>query len=173
MDSDLDFLDSSHLKFPVLANLSRAQLVELLRNSKTQDLANGDVLFSEGSTGNSIYIILKGEVVACIRYGLPSQKKLARLKPGESFGEIAMLTGIERTSTMVALTPCRVLQISKAAVDAAGVGGVFFHNVARVLAARLAKMNAKASKDPDFTETLIMDASAMQSGDPHAYLKQI
>lgn len=173
MDSDLEFLDSGHHKFPVLANLTRPQLVDLLRNSKQQDLRANEVLFSEGSMGNSIYIILKGEILACVRCGLPSEKKLARLKAGESFGEIAMLNGIERTSTMVALTPCRVLQVSKATVDSAGVAGVFFHNVARVLAARLAKMNAKASKDPNFAETLVMDASALQAGNPHDWLKEI
>ncbi len=42
---------------------------------------------------------------------------LARLGPGEFFGEVAVLTGKPRTATIVARTPVTVIEISRQDLD--------------------------------------------------------
>ncbi len=70
--------------------------------------APGEMVCQAGEKGNSMYYILEGEVEA-IREGYSPK----RMRPGEFFGEIAMLLGGERTATVTAATDVHIVEISR------------------------------------------------------------
>jgi CRP-like cAMP-binding protein len=90
----------SDLTLPELA------IVDALLHKR--DYLAGEVIFDEGEVGQTVYILLEGEVTIC-RQGRPDTGQLARLGPGEFFGELGLLDDSVRTAQALAATDCRLL----------------------------------------------------------------
>ena len=73
----------------------------------------GEALVSCGETGDSMFVILDGRVEVAGQSDAGSQVVLAKLGPGEYFGEISLLTGEPRNATVCAETDTLVLEIRK------------------------------------------------------------
>jgi CRP-like cAMP-binding protein len=73
-----------------------------------RDYAAGEVIFDEGDVGQTLYILLEGEVTIC-RQGRPDDGRLARLRPNEFFGELGLLEDSVRTAQARAATDARLL----------------------------------------------------------------
>jgi len=156
-------------KIDILNNLTPAQAGILLEAAKSKQLFKTEILFAEGSQGNCLYVVLQGTLTANIKHGTPAEKHVATLFPGDSFGEVAMLTGSERTATIQAVTTSLVMQITKDAIQKAGLGSVIYQNIARVLAERLMKMNHKAGKTRGFVDTFVGDQAKFLQIRPSHY----
>ncbi len=66
----------------------------------------GDTVVRQGQPGADVYLVLDG-VIRVERDG----ERLAEYGPGALLGERAHLEGGTRTSTLVAVTPCRVASV--------------------------------------------------------------
>ena len=75
--------------------------------------AAGERIIEEGAAGDSLFLVDRGEVRVLRRLG-GTPREIARLGEGECFGEMAMLTGQQRTATVVAATDVDVFMIDKA-----------------------------------------------------------
>lgn len=64
---------------------------------------SGEVIFREGSFGETMYEITAGSVAIIAGYGTPDEQKLATLGAGEIFGEMGLVEYYERSATAVAL----------------------------------------------------------------------
>ncbi len=76
----------------------------------------GQVLFKRGQMGDSLYVVLRGEV----HIVLPSQagnEVMAVVDEGGMLGEVALATGGKRTAAALAAKPTQVLQLSEDALD--------------------------------------------------------
>ena len=61
-----------------------------------------DYVVSEGERGDSLYFLNKGEVSVTIREsGTKEQQLINILKDGTVFGEVALLTKLKRTATII------------------------------------------------------------------------
>jgi CRP/FNR family transcriptional regulator, cyclic AMP receptor protein len=131
---------------PMFAECSDKELA--LVDMFTDDLgvAAGDVLIHQGEFGYEAFVIVSGEARVTI-----DDVEVARLGPGEFFGEMAMLNPTtERCASVQALTPMRVLVASRRTFN----GLLEITNVAtwmlRSLATRLsAAQSARTSIDQD------------------------
>jgi CRP/FNR family cyclic AMP-dependent transcriptional regulator len=85
---------------------SKKELQAVARASDQVDLAEGRALCEQGSIGREAFIILEG-TAEVKRNG----KKVATLKAGDTFGELALLDHGPRTATVTATTPLKVLVI--------------------------------------------------------------
>ncbi|HAU89758.1 MAG TPA: cyclic nucleotide-binding domain-containing protein, partial [Elusimicrobia bacterium] len=78
--------------------LSDAMLAEFSGYFKQTAYAAGDVIFKEKTTGDSLFIVVSGEVV--IEKAMDEEgrefKTLAILAGGEFFGEMAVIEGLPR-----------------------------------------------------------------------------
>src|SRR6187402_1744925 len=63
----------------------------------------GDVLFREGDLGTQAYLLEEGRV-RLIKRVRGVERSLMVLKPGDFFGESALLVGAARSSTAIALS---------------------------------------------------------------------
>jgi len=69
----------------------------------TKVYRKSEVIFEENSSGNEMYIVCSGRVKL---YSEPKRGRrtvLAVLKPGEHFGEMALIDGSPRSATAIAL----------------------------------------------------------------------
>ena len=89
--------------------LEQALSVQLMHGAarpKITQLQPGDELVRQGDFGQDIYLVLDG-VIRVERDGT----RLAEYGPGAMLGERALLEGGTRTSTLVAVTRCRVASV--------------------------------------------------------------
>ena len=81
-------------------------------------LGAGEVLFSQGEAGDSVYVVERGEIEISV-HSLDGRKLALDIhRDGEVFGEIALFGG-DRTATATALTDCVLRRIRRADVLAA------------------------------------------------------
>ncbi|MGZ3475165.1 MAG: Crp/Fnr family transcriptional regulator [Polyangiales bacterium] len=73
----------------------------------------GDVLFKEGEAGNEAFLLQEGRV-RLLKKVRTVERSLMVLKPGDLFGESALLSGVTRSSTAVALTDGVALALAEA-----------------------------------------------------------
>jgi CRP-like cAMP-binding protein len=106
-----------------------------------RDFPAGAVLFEEGDPGSRMYVIQSGAVRIVKRVG-SREITLARLGPGEAFGEMALLEGQPRSATAVVESPARILEIDEAAfADLVRRNGEIALRLLRRLSARLRDAN--------------------------------
>lgn len=96
---------------PLFTSLSPASLEALIMKMGYVTLEEGEVLFTEGEDGDTLYVISEGEV-AVFQEGPPRQE-LARLIEGDFFGEIAIVTDQKRSATIEAVQHTELLSIDR------------------------------------------------------------
>lgn len=94
-------------RVPLFAGCSKSELRELAKTADELDIREGTVLTREGRTGKEFFVLVDG--TAQVTKG---DKKVAELKAGDWFGEIALLTDSPRTATVTATSPVDVLVIT-------------------------------------------------------------
>lgn len=99
----------------LLRHLPPEELEPLIERVSECDLRAGGVLFRAGEPGDALYIVGSGSVEVLLE-GEPA-RVLAELGEGQVVGEMALLSGGERTATVRAKTDSRLLSISKADFD--------------------------------------------------------
>jgi hypothetical protein len=107
--------DSPALVTAVETALERTLSVQLMHGAakpRIGSLKAGDRLVRQGEPGAEIYLVLDG-VIRVERDG----EWLAEYGPGALLGERAQLEGGTRTSTLVAVTPCRVASVDATHFD--------------------------------------------------------
>ena len=68
-----------------------------------QNYRKSEVIFEEGSTGSEMYLIHSGGVLLSVRHNEDQQSPLVALKPGDFFGEMALVDDSPRSATASAV----------------------------------------------------------------------
>jgi small-conductance mechanosensitive channel len=74
--------------------------------------SSGETILTHGAQGDSMFIVHDGSVSVRV-----DDAEIARLGPGDFFGEMALLTGERRTADVVALTDVVALEIARDALQ--------------------------------------------------------
>ena len=82
---------------PLFADLDRRELNEVGSSLRERTFAAGDTVLSEGHAGVGFFVIVNGEATVTVR-----GEERTKLGAGDYFGEIALITGSERTATVTA-----------------------------------------------------------------------
>ncbi len=98
----------------LFTTLSAGELDFLAQNLSEKLFQVGDTLFRQGEAGDSMYLVVEGLLNVYIAGGEHGwEVKVGQLTPGEFFGEMSLLTGENRTATIIASTDCVVYQITR------------------------------------------------------------
>jgi hypothetical protein len=109
--------DSPALVTEVETALERQLSTTLMRGGKkptVRKLKDGETLTEQGEEGDELFLLLDG--VLRVEVG---GERLAELGPGAILGERAILEGGKRTSTLRAVTPCKVAVASAGQIEPA------------------------------------------------------
>jgi diguanylate cyclase (GGDEF)-like protein len=92
----------------LLGALSESDLRQFVDECAEITLEAGECIFEEGEQGRSVYIVLSGDVEVS-----KQGKRIAVGRPGEYFGEMALIEKKERSATLCALGPAAVLEVAE------------------------------------------------------------
>ncbi|MDB9525181.1 cyclic nucleotide-binding domain-containing protein [Oscillatoria sp. CS-180] len=96
----------------MLHSLSPSEVQAIIPLLKPLSAEPGTMICQEGMPGDAMFIIVDGE--ADIYKG---PQLMAKLGAGEMFGEMSLLTGEERSASVVARTPMRLYELDKVNFD--------------------------------------------------------
>jgi len=102
------FLDAVELLKPI----SKSDKAILAQNLKEIEYTAGKSIICEGDNGDHFYLIREGEV-KCTKVGSKDEVS-RRLKRGDFFGELALLSSDKRAATVSAVTQTTVLVVDRA-----------------------------------------------------------
>jgi CRP-like cAMP-binding protein len=84
-------------RVPLFAELDEREVEEIARSFKERRFSAGETVIKEGSGGAAFYVIESGEAAITVR-----GQERGTLKPGDYFGEIALLDEGARAATITA-----------------------------------------------------------------------
>jgi CRP/FNR family transcriptional regulator, cyclic AMP receptor protein len=93
---------------PLFGQCSKTDLAEIAKIADEIDLREGKEMTREGAPGREFFVLLEG--TADVRR---KNRKVATLKAGDFFGEIALVSKRPRTATVVATSPVRALVVTE------------------------------------------------------------
>jgi len=96
---------------PIFAPLSDEETRKLAGASLARVFAPGESIVRQGQTGNSMFVIHRGTVDIQLKEE-GATKSLRKLREGDFFGEMGLLTGEPRTATVLAEEETEVLEIN-------------------------------------------------------------
>lgn len=95
--------------FTQLEEKDRSMIAECL---KAVTFAADEPIVRQGDSGDSMFFIQRGDVKVLLeKYG--QFREVARVGPGDYFGEMALLTGENRTATVTATTDVEIFMLRK------------------------------------------------------------
>ena len=136
-------------QIPLFSDLSDRQLKRIARDVKERTFNEGTSVVEQGEmSGVGFFLIVEGEASVVV-----DGRQVARLGPGDHFGELALITESTRTATVTALTPLQCLELSAwdfrdAAMENPDIMWKLLQHVVGVLSeqrARIARDDAEAS----------------------------
>jgi small-conductance mechanosensitive channel len=127
-----------------LRPLSNEAKEDLARRGHRKVYAAGESILRAGDKGREFYIVRRGEVA--IRVG---DRDIARLGPGQFVGELALLTGKERTANVVAITDSELFEVDeKMFQDVLHAEPKIAEEISRIVAERQAELDARMTGLP-------------------------
>jgi hypothetical protein len=103
---------------PLFSGFSRDELVAVIKGLRLLTFEPGDIVLTEGDRGDSLYVITTGTVKTFVRDTTQGgQLLMRRLREGDFFGEISVLSGKARSATVTAATHCEMLELDRATLD--------------------------------------------------------
>jgi CRP-like cAMP-binding protein len=95
-------------RVPLLARCSKRELARIAALADLVAFQEGETLMTEGRPGVEAFVFVDGSA-RVTRAG----RKLADLGPGDWVGEIALLSNVPRTATVVATSPLETLVLTR------------------------------------------------------------
>jgi CRP-like cAMP-binding protein len=97
----------------LFAGLSPGERNAISERARVRAIRAGETVFSIGSHGSQMMAVLTGTVRISVPSASGKELLLARIQPGEIFGELSLLDGKERSADAVAETPCTLALLDR------------------------------------------------------------
>lgn len=101
--------------FEALGDDDRRRLAQSLRPAP---FTRGEQLARQGTPGDALYLVVSGSAEVRVRAESGDEREVARLGPGDVFGEMSLMTGAPRAATVVALSDMACYRLDKGAFEA-------------------------------------------------------
>src|SRR5262252_8579239 len=102
------------MEWSLLDGLPAEDVRQLLQVARRRRFARNEVVFHRDDPGDSLHLIVKGRFAIRIMTPVGDTVTIAVRRPGESFGEMALVgSGARRSATVTALEPAETLAVYK------------------------------------------------------------
>jgi NTE family protein len=102
---------------PILSGLDPQARRELQDEMERISVPGGAVLFREGDPADAVYLLVSGSMGVSVVDDRGHERRLARVFPPETIGEMALISNAPRSATVLALRESILLKLTRAAFD--------------------------------------------------------
>jgi CRP-like cAMP-binding protein len=136
--------DDPGSSIPMLKGLRPAQARIVVLMGEIRKFAPGDWIVRQGELGDSMYVIINGDADVWVGQG-DDRRKVAVMKRGDVFGEMALVRHAERSADVVAAADVEVLSVDQRFLTRIQrryprIASKVFLNLTRILSDRLERM---------------------------------
>lgn len=115
MPADQSFAVDSLRACPLFAQLEPDALNELAARLRQRRYRRNEVVFHQGDPGDTLHVIAEGAMKIVLPSPDGDEAIIATLRPGDFFGELALLDGGTHSATVTAVEPAMTLALPRAA----------------------------------------------------------
>ena len=138
-------------KVPLFAMLDASEIKEVVSKTSIVHVEPGAEIFKDGDPGDSMFVVIVGEVEIVKNVPTGGDRVLATLGSRSVFGEMALLTSESRSAGARAKASCKLLKIDRASFrrrleEADPATLKMTAHLAQVVAARLRAMDEEVVK---------------------------
>jgi CRP/FNR family cyclic AMP-dependent transcriptional regulator len=98
---------------PFFSGLDAASLERVRTGMRSRRFRRGEVIFHVGDPGDALFIVMTGAIKIMLPSDTGEEAILATLRPGDVFGELALLDGAPRSATATALEHTETLVLPR------------------------------------------------------------
>ena len=134
----------------IFSELRDGELGQLVHALHARSYRPGEVVFVEGDIGRALFILESGSVELTRRGADGRAAHVYTLKPGEFFGEMALLESLPRNATATALETSRLHLLYRSKLESLlhgspRIGVIIMRHLARLLSGRLRRVTGEAA----------------------------
>jgi CRP-like cAMP-binding protein len=123
-------------------DIAEPELATLAGSLRERPLRRGQVLFREGQAGEEMFIVMRGSIVVSKSVTGRVEQVLARIGPGDFFGEMSLFDRSPRSATIQAESDAALLAFDREAMRrltevSPRAAAAFFHALVQVFIERL------------------------------------
>ncbi|NLG28344.1 MAG: Crp/Fnr family transcriptional regulator [Chloroflexi bacterium] len=102
------------LLLPLFEGCPASAIAELAAASRLRRVSKGSVIYYQSDPSDAVYIVLSGSVSILLSH--PDGRELVtnEMRPGDCFGELALISGNSRSSSAIARTESELLVLPRA-----------------------------------------------------------
>ena len=97
--------------------LNAAEFAAVFREMRKRDLAEGETLYAQGDTGDSMFICVEGLLTSAITVRGQGEVKVETLRAGQHFGEGTIFKATSRSTTVTAEADSLVYEIERHVIE--------------------------------------------------------
>lgn len=98
---------------PLFAGLDSEGLAGLVKGMRVRRFRRGETVFHLGDPGDALFIVMSGSIKITLPADTGEEAILATLRPGDFFGELALLDGAPRSATAVSIEPTETFILAR------------------------------------------------------------
>ena len=98
---------------PLFADLQPAELKQVASIAQERLFSDGEAICRQGEAGEEMFIVISGEARVVLEAEAGQSRDLARRRPGEVVGEMAIITQEPRLASVLAAGQVRLLSIDR------------------------------------------------------------
>ena len=98
---------------PLFAPCPEGVLADVGRQLRHRHFRRNEVIFHQGDPGDALHVITEGAVKILLPSAEGEEAIIATLKPGDFFGELALLDGRPRSATATTVEPTETLSLPR------------------------------------------------------------
>ncbi|MFP4580451.1 MAG: HD-GYP domain-containing protein [Candidatus Sumerlaeia bacterium] len=156
-------LDTAMDRSSICTAFDVGTIIEMAERFSRVLFGEGDIICREGDAGDCMYLIMRGEVAILKDMGW-GQRELKRLRDGEVFGEMSVISKAQRSATVQARSPVECLKVSEDEFkELYDENKTFARQVLRMMSDRLARTDEKSIQELVGSHRALIFALAQQA----------
>lgn len=114
LDQERSIIQMGLSRSLLLAGIDESTLDELARRLRRRRFRRNEVIFHQGDPGDSLHIVASGSVKIVLPSPSGEEAIIATLRPGDFFGELALIDGAPHSATATAVEATETLSLPRA-----------------------------------------------------------
>ena len=131
----------------LFADFTDAELAEVMAGARQESYPAGETILQQGAGGSTMYVVVQGRVSVRIHSG-SCDVEIKQIGAGEFFGEMAVVSQMPRSATVLALEPTELIAISGAVLRSGNptLCLKLYRNIAALLSDRVRDVDGQVAR---------------------------